>query len=283
VLYPTGGITKTEIINYYGKIAPLLLPHIRDRPLVIQRYPDGIKKSGFYQKNTPTYYPRWIKRKKIQNTNYAVCNDKETLLYFVNQASLVIHSWQSRVNNIKKPDRIIIDLDPDEKEEKKIMMPYLVKGALAIREILQKIGLTSYLMSTGSKGYHIMIPIKPELEFEKVRDFALRITALIEIGNPQRFTTQIRKEKRKGKVFLDINRNANAQLAVMPYSLRAIDKAPIATPLEWKELTPGQDSQKYHIKNITKRIKEKGDVWKGFEKKRGSVTLALEKLEELTK
>lgn len=267
VLFPKENITKEEIANYYLEVAPLLLPLLKGRPISMHRFPEGIKKEGFFQKQAPDTLPSWIKvvkvgRKGKTAISMLLCQEKATLLWLANQNCITPHIWLSQIDHPDLPDRLIFDLDPPNKKK----FPWVVKGALLLKEILEKEGnLQPFVMTTGSKGLHVVIPLKPEFSFAKVRSFAQKIAEQVVEQDPKLFTLEVRKEKRKGKVFIDVLRNGLHQTVVAPYSIRALDGAPIATPLFWEEL---QDktltSSRYTLRTIQTRLKK--NPWKGIEK-----------------
>lgn len=242
------------------------------RCIVLQRFPDGIDHISFYQKNISDYFPVFVKRitvelKKGDQQTLVVISSVKSLLYLVNQGTLVFHSWLSSTKSVYKPDKIVFDLDPSDKDLKKLRL-----GARLLKKIVEQYKLVPFLMTTGSRGYHVVIPIKPEHSFDKVHVFAKQIAQEVVDLNPEMFTTTATKSKRRGKVFIDYLRNSYGQTSVVPYSVRALEKAPVATPIEWSELgrtTP----QKYTIKNIFKRLSAKGDAWKDFNKYRRSLKL----------
>ena len=230
ILFPKIKASKKEIIEYYDDVSDKMLPFLKDRFLALQRFPDGVNKQGFFQKNTPDYYPNSIEEKKENETNYSICSNKECLLYLANQAAIVFHSWLSKKDRPTFPDKIVFDLDPIG-----VDFSYVRKGALALKKILEP-ELKTYIMTTGSKGLHVVAPIKREMNFEEVHEITGKIAELIAKTNTEKFTTEMRKEKREGKVFVDFHRNTHAQLSVVPYSLRSTENASIAMPIEWKDL-----------------------------------------------
>ncbi len=271
IFYPDKKYSKEEVINYYRKIADYMIPHLKGHPLVMQRFPDGINKEGFYQKEIPDYFPAWIKSKRVnlEKNGYqklVIVEKKADLVYLANQGTLVFHIWLSTQENITHPDKIIFDLDPPESNDFD-----LVKfAAQQLRQIFEKKDLNTLVMTTGSKGLHIIIPIHPEHHFDKIREFARETAKELADQYPGKLTTEMRKEERKGRVFLDYLRNAFGQTGVAPYSLRAIKGAPIATPLHWSELSSLGDAQKYNLSNIFQRLSHKEDPWKNmYEKAKG--------------
>lgn len=285
-IYFPKDITKGELINYYLKISPIMTKHVKDRPLMLQRFPEGIAGEFFYQKNTPHYFPPWIETVKVTNkedgeTNYALCQNTATLVYLANFGTITLHTWLSKFNDLHKPDKLIFDLDPHSATD----FPKVVKVALLLKELLEKLELNTYVMTTGSHGAHVVVPIQPKMDFKEVKMFADACANILLKQYPELVTMELRKDKRGTKIFIDTLRNQFGATAVAPYSVRGHPKAPIATPLEWKELeNPKLISQTYNITNIFDRLKKMGgDIWKDFFKKRKSLKTARAKLDKLLK
>lgn len=266
VLFPGSGITKGELIRYYQDIAPAMLPLVRDRPVTMQRFPDGIGSGGFYQKEKPDYFPDWIEDTEVKKENgetlkMVVANNAATLVYLANQACITPHTWLSRKDKIHYPDKMIFDLDPPGNDYRAV-----VKGAGALRQILEeKLSFRTFIMTTGSRGLHVVVPLNRKAEFDTVRAFAARICQDVAGKYEKDFTTEVRKDKRKGRLFLDYLRNAYAQTGVSPYAVRALENAPVATPLHWDELDDKKlHAKSFHIKNIFKRVEDTENPWKDF-------------------
>jgi bifunctional non-homologous end joining protein LigD len=254
ILFPKSKITKEEFIDYYRKISDKIIPLIKDRPITLQRFPEGIEGQIFFQKKALDYYPKWLKTVIIKKQNATsikmpLIYDLDSLLYMANQVG-VIHIWLSRKDKLNIPDRLIFDLDPPEGNFSKV-----VEAAKDLKKLLDLLELPTFLMTTGSKGAHVIVPIKREKPFDEVRDFAKKIALILINRYPDKYTIEIRKEKRQGKVFIDYLRNAFAQTQVAPYSIRPIENAPIATPISWDELSTDINSQSFNIRNILKRKK----------------------------
>lgn len=261
ILFPKSKITKGDLVEYYRAIAPLMVPMMKDRPVSMLRYPNGITGEGFFQKNVAEYFPSWIKTKSIarkeqESIDMLLCNDAATLVYLANQACITPHIWLSRSDKLRYPDRLIFDLDPpSEKEFAKVM-----EGAKRLREVLEKdLGLKAFVMTTGSKGLHVVVPLKRDADFDEVRAFARKIGELLAKEEPDKYTIEQRLNKRKNRIFIDYLRNAYAQTGVAPYAVRAIEGAPVAMPVDWSELKAGLHAQKYTIKNSKDRLKK--DPW----------------------
>lgn len=272
ILFPKSKITKKDLFLYYQKIAPAMIPKMKDRPVSMLRYPSGIKGEGFYQKNIADYFPSWIKsvpvgRKEKKAIRMLLCNDEATLLYLANQGCITPHIWLSRYDKLQYPDRMIFDLDPPSEKA----FPLVMQAAKDLREILEKkCKLKTFVMTTGSKGLHVVVPIQRDTPFADVRMLAKKIAAKLVEENPEKYTTQSRIKERKGRIFIDYLRNGYAATAVAPYAVRAIEGAPVATPLDWKEVKKELHPQKFTIKNVVKRALAK-DPWEGMERAAKSV------------
>lgn len=259
-------ITKQNVFEYFIKIAEFMLPHCKERAITMHRFPDGINKKGFYQHSASDYFPKWITTKSLVKkeggeVKHIICNNAETLAYIANQGCIVPHLWLSKVNKPNFPDKMIFDLDPPKENYS------LVKsGAISLNILLEKyFQITSFLISTGSSGIHVVIPLDAKTDFDEVRNLSNNIAEKLVEENPQKFTTEIRKSKRKGRLYIDTSRNAYSQTSVAPYSLRAIKNAPVAVPLDWSELKRNDfNPQRYTIKNIFRRLSQKKDPWENI-------------------
>jgi bifunctional non-homologous end joining protein LigD len=266
VLFPETGMTKAELVEYYVRVAEVMLPHVRGRPISMERYPDGITGGHFYQKEVPDYFPEWIPRVPVYVKEEGVdqpqvaCDDAATLAYVAEQACLTPHIWLSRRGRLNNPDKLVFDLDPPGEDFEAVR-----DGARAIREMLGEAGLESFVMTTGSKGLHVAVPLDGKDDFEAARDWARRLAEELARREPKRFTTETLKKERRGRLFLDYLRNAYAQTSVAPYALRARPGAPVAAPLSWEEL--GDRSlgpRSYHAGNLFRRLGRKADPWADF-------------------
>ncbi len=263
VLFPKAEITKQGLIDYYSKVAENMLPHMKDRPLAMHRFPDGIDGKDFFQKEVPDYFPDWVDRVEVERKeqkpiDMVVASNTATLAYLANQACIALHLWLGRRDALNQPDKMIFDLDPPEGR-----FDLVVKAARALRqELEEERGLSAFVMTTGSKGLHVLVPLRPEASFDEVREYAHNICEAQAEAHPDEFTTETRKDKRKGRLFLDYLRNSYGQHSIAPYSVRAIEGAPVATPLEWDEVSGlKEDAQTYKISNIFRRLGQKGDPW----------------------
>lgn len=251
VLIKDGNITKQMVVDYYLKVAPKMLEYIKDRPLTLQRYPEGIEAEGFYQKDASDYFPAWIRTARVPlikggSIDMIVADDKSVLAYLAHQYTLTFHSSLSRVGSLKTPDYIVFDLDPSKDDFNKV-----VQSAKILHEILLENGYKPWLMTTGSRGLHIIAPLKNKLNFDRARDEARRLAELAVDQNDELMTLEIRKNKRADKVYLDIMRNSYGQTHIAPYSLRARADGPVAMPISWKELDePDISPNKYKIRDF---------------------------------
>lgn len=273
ILFPKAKLTKLDLATYYEKAAPLMLPLIKNRPISMKRYPEGIAKEGFFQKNAPKGAPKFLKTAKVGRQEKSpiqmiVCNDLATLLWMANMSCITPHIWLSKIDKPNLPDRMIFDLDPPTPSRFSLAK----EGAFLLREILEKeYKLKPFVMTTGAKGLHVVVPIKRKYPFDKVRALAKEIAERLCEEDPKKFTTQLRKEKRKGRLFVDILRNAKTATVVAPYAVRPLPKAPIATPLSWEELKKADRSDLYTIATIARRLKK--NPWQGIERSAKSLAL----------
>lgn len=255
-------ITKGAMVEYYYRISSLMLAHIKHRPLTMQRYPDGIEGENFFHKDTPVYFPDYIKRLSVPKsdggeTAYTIAENEATLVYLANQGCITIHQWLSKADKLYFPDRMIFDLDPSVPGFEQIR-----KAAFEFKELLESENLTPYVMLTGSRGVHVVVPIKRTYDFETVKHYAQQFAEQMVQKNPDKYTTELRKDKRGKKIFIDTHRINFGATAVAPYSVRARPRAPVATPLTWQELENKKIvSDTFTIDTIFKLLDKRGDAW----------------------
>jgi bifunctional non-homologous end joining protein LigD len=264
IYWPDEGYTKKDLIEYYKNISSFILPYIKDRPQSLNRHPDGINGESFFQKDIDPPYPSWIRtldyysKSTDKIVNYLVCKDLNTLLYMANLGCIEINPWGSRVSNLRKPDFLILDLDPEG-----IGFDKVVEVAIVIKKILDEIKINGYCKTSGGRGLHVYIPLKAKYTFNKMLKFS-KILALIINQTIPDITSLVRSPKhRKGKVYIDCYQNSVGHTIVAPYSLRPRTGAPVSTPLLWKELNSKLNPLNFTIKTIFKRLDKKGDLWKG--------------------
>lgn len=240
VLFPGDGITKADLAAYYRTVAGVMLPHLRGRPLMLERHPDGTRGPAFMQKDVPDHFPDWIHRARLPKqggtVTYAVCDDTATLLYLAGQACVTPHRFLSRADRPDHPDRLVFDLDPSGDASSGDAFTVVREAAHGLRELLDELELPSLLMTTGSRGLHVVIPLDRRAPFDDVRSFAQAAAGVLAARDPDRLTTEPRKKDRRGRLYLDVQRNAYAQTAVAPYAVRALPGAPVAAPLAWADL-----------------------------------------------
>lgn len=284
IFFPDEGITKGEIIDYYARVAEVMVPHIRHYPVVMLRYPDGLKGEGFYHKDTPDYFPNWIRRVTIPKReggalHAPVVDSAAALVYLANQACLTPHLWLARADDLEHPDRMIFDLDPPEDGAG---FDAVRQAALDLRALLEEVGLSPWVMTTGSQGLHVVAPLRREQDFDEVRAFARDLAELLVGRRPEIYTTEQRKHKRGKKVFLDVLRNSYGATAVAPYALRARPAAPVATPLYWSEVDdPGLGPRNWTITNLFLRLGRQPDPWRGMMRHARSLAGPRRKLDAL--
>jgi bifunctional non-homologous end joining protein LigD len=273
VIYPRDGLTKGDVVDYYSKISGSILPHVRDRPISMLRYPNGIDADSFFQKQA-SGFPPWFRTAKVRKKGgqvvHAICEKEADLAYLANLACLTPHVWLSRVGSLERPDRMVMDMDPSDRD-----FGVVKDAARSAREELKALGLEPFVMTTGSRGLHVTVPVDGAAPFNEVLALAKLVASRMVEGD-ERFTTERLRSERDGRLLVDVFRNSYAQTAVPPYGLRARDGAPVATPLEWEELDdPHLASGKYDIRSIHIRLEKKGDPWKDIERHAGSVREAM--------
>lgn len=264
VLWPDDGITKADFINYLAQVSPYILPHLKDRPMVFTRYPDGIYGKAFYQKNIPEYAPEWLETfETISDEDkiirYAVINDKESLLWAANQASIELHPWLSRKGAPDCPDFAVFDFDPMENTD----FEDARELALALKKLLDLQGLKGFAKTSGATGLQVYIPLEPVYTYEDVRIFTGFFCRVLEKTFPEKATTVRSVDKREGKVYLDYLQNIKGKTIIAPYSPRPRKGAPVSCPVTWEELEEGVTPDMFHIKNMSERLRQKGDLFSG--------------------
>jgi bifunctional non-homologous end joining protein LigD len=262
LLFPDDGITKADLASYYERVAEWMLPHIRGRPLSLQHFPDGIGAHGFFHKNVPKHYPGWVHRVEVSKEGgtvvHAVATDSDTLPYLAGQNAITPHVWLSRADRIHQPDRMVVDLDPAPGTR----FPAVRRAARQAGDLLREIGLEPFAQVTGSKGIHVWTPIRRRPDFEEVKEFSNAFAKLLASQHPEELTTEFRKAKRGGRILVDVLRNRYAQTAVPPYAVRPRKGAPVATPLEWDELSDSKlRPDRWTLKTVLRRLGTKGDPW----------------------
>jgi bifunctional non-homologous end joining protein LigD len=262
-VFKEAGLTKLDLARHYERVAPLMLPYVHDRPLALQAYPEGIDGDGFFMKSVPRYFPEWVKRvtvpKKGGTITHVLAQDAATLVYLAGQNVVTVHTWLSRADKPQQPDRLTLDFDPSGGGFSEVRA-----AARAAGDRLRDLGLSPYAMTTGSRGVHVVCPLRRGLGFPEVHGFARALAEQMVADDPRHLTLEWRKTDRGKRIYVDVNRIAYAQHAVAPYTVRPRPKAPVAVPLHWAELSERSlKPDRWTIKNIATRLDE-GDPWAGM-------------------
>ena len=283
VLFPGDGITKADLARYYADVADRMLPGLRDRPVTMVRYPDGLDGQRFFQKNAPSYFPGWIRRVRVPKeggeVEHAVCDKPATLVYLANQACIEIHAFTSRADKLDAPDQMVFDFDPPDGQR----FADVRRAALWARDLLAgDLGLTSFVRTTGGRGLHVHVGLNRRADFEEVREFTHHAAEVLARRHPDVITTEQRKDKRGMRIYADVMRNAYAQTVTASYGVRARPGAPVATPLSWAEvedeaLQPGQ----FTLATVRARLDGTADPWAGFTDSRHGLGDAAKRLAKL--
>lgn len=280
VLFPDSRITKRDLIPYYARIAPWMLPHLRGRPVAMERYPDGIDQPGFFQKAVGSYYPAWIRtvtvRKVGGTVRHVVCDDAATLVYLANLACVTPHIWLSRIPRLDYPDQMVFDLDPSDEGFEPVKA-----AAQSLKKLLDHLGVPAYVKTTGSRGLHVAVPLQRREPFDAVRALARELAQVVVSQEPRQRTLEQRKSMRRGRVFVDTNRNGYAQTLAPAYAVRARPGAPVSVPLDWNELS-NKDVRPngVTIRSVFDRLAEVGDPWTDFWRRGVSLHRVRERLEQ---
>ncbi|MGQ0849855.1 MAG: non-homologous end-joining DNA ligase [Actinomycetota bacterium] len=261
LLFPADGITKAEVFGYYQKASPRMLSHVVDRPITLERYPQGIEGEGFMQKNAGTGFPAFIGRVELPKeggmVNYPSISDLDGLLYLANQNTITFHIPCFHASDLDHPDRLVFDLDPTEGD-----LDGARFGAKAVKEMLAEVEVPSWVMTTGSKGFHVVVPLTPTIDFDSLGRFAQAVAVLLAHRHPDRLTVEFLKKERQGRVFVDWLRNHFGATGVSPYSLRPKASAPIAMPIKWTSLGKVVPNQ-FNIRDAAKHLSR--DSWEDIE------------------
>jgi bifunctional non-homologous end joining protein LigD len=279
VYFPESGYTKRDLIGYYYLIADYILPHLKDRPLVLRRYPNGITGKSFFQKDTGEAIPEWLETVDIYSEDlgrehpYFICNDRASLLYLTNLGCIDHNPWPSRRDDLEKPDYFFFDLDPSEGTE----FSTVVAVARALYERLQALGVAVFPKTSGSTGFHLYVPVERRYTFEQVRTFADIVGRLVAAKVPDLVTYERMVKKRsRGTVLIDAHQNAFGRPLAAPYSVRAFPKAPVSTPVTADEMVSSLRADRFNIETIRARLEKRGDLWADFWSKRQRLEKAIE-------
>jgi bifunctional non-homologous end joining protein LigD len=281
VMFPDDGITKGDLAKYYETIAPVMLPHLKGRPLTMERYPAGIGKKGFWQKSVEKGFPEWLERvdvpKKEGVVHHPVVTDLRSLLWVTNQNTITHHVWISRVPDLYYPDICVFDLDPSRDDP-----PAVRAAAIGLRNLLSELGLTSWIKTTGSKGFHIVVPLDGKSNISEVARFADAVGRLFVSHAPEHLTQEFSKVDRKGRIYVDTGRNGYSATFAAVYTVRAKPGAPVSAPCTWEEVEKGKvNPDSFTLRNMPARIKKSGDLWAEMLRRRPSLKKPIEKLKRM--
>jgi bifunctional non-homologous end joining protein LigD len=262
VFWPEAGLTKGDLIAYFTAVAPALLPAIRDRPLTVKRYPDGIHEFAFFQKNTPSYAPPWVRTITLhahaakRDVSYTLCNSRQTLLWLANQAAIELHPWLSRARRLERPTHLVLDLDPPEgKFELAVEIAYIAKS------VCDEVGLQSLAKTSGAKGVHLYVPLASRYDFDAARTAASSLARRIEDRAPDLSTNEFKIADRRGRLYLDAGRNAPGAHVIAPYSPRARPAATVSFPVPWKDLRH-VSPEDFTLQSVPNILEREGDRWR---------------------
>ena len=261
VMFPEDGFTKAELLLYYQTVAPLLLPHLRGRPLTLKAFPNGVKERPYYRRRLASTAPRWLSRVELEDGAAPVVEDAADLLWVVNQDSVEIHPWLSRKENLNYPDLLVFDLDPGSR------LPFqrLCEAATVVKEALDALGVNSWVKTSGASGLHLLVGIEPEYEFEEVHTWAIAIDRVLVERRPDLFSMDYTRSRRTEKVLLDHNQIGYGRTTASIYSVRPLPGAPVSAPVTWEEVNSGILSiNQFTIQTMPERIGRMGDVASGL-------------------
>jgi bifunctional non-homologous end joining protein LigD len=282
VLFPDDGITKGELAEYYRTVAPLMLPHINSRPVTMERFPAGIGREGFLQKDVIKGFPEWLKRvevpKKDGTVHHAIVTDTRSLLWLANQNTITPHVWSTRAPDLYHPDICVFDLDPSVDDS-----DMLRSAALGLRDFLQELGLPSWIKTSGSKGFHIAVPLDGKSNMGEVSGFAHHVGAMLVKLAPDHLTQEFSKADRGRRILIDTGRNGYSATWAAPYAVRARPGAPVSAPCTWDEVERGEiGPRSLTLRSMSDRVAKVGDLWADMRKKKRSLTRAIEKLRKIS-
>lgn len=263
IVFPRARLTKVDLARHYERVAPLMLPYVRGRPLALQAYPSGIDAAGYFMKSVPDYFPEWVARatvpKRGGTITHVLAQDGATLVYLAGQNVVTLHTWLSRADEPYQPDRLTLDFDPSGGGFAEVRA-----AARAAGQRLRDLGLVPYAMATGSRGVHVICPLRRGASFPDVHGVARKLAEEMVADDPRHLTLEWRKTDRGQRIYVDVNRIAYAQHAVAPYAVRPRPKAPVAVPLYWEELSDRTlKPDRWTVKNVGARL-ENGDPWRGM-------------------
>ena len=279
VLFPDDGITKGEVAAYYAAMGPSMLPHLRGRPVTMERFPNGIGAGGFLQKDVSKGFPEWLERveapKRGGVVHYPLIDDARSLEWLANQNCITPHVWASRTPKLYQPDVCVFDLDPSEAED----LDTLRSATLLVRDVLTELDLPCWVKTSGSKGFHIVVPLDSSLGFDEVAGFALAVGKVLVARDPQHLTLEFSKADRGGRIYVDVGRNGYSATFAAAYALRPKPGAPVSAPCTWEEVERGEVApQTFTLRTMPARVEAVGDLWADMLKRRRSLKRAMASL-----
>lgn len=289
VYWPEDGLTKGDLVRYYHEVARYILPYLKDRPLIMKRYPSGIRGESFHQHDV-NEAPRYVRTVALEvedasgrgthEVDYVVGDNAATLLYMANLGAIERHPWHSRVRNLERPDWFVFDLDPGEG----VRFETICELAMAVREVLERLGLEGYPKTSGSRGLHVYVPVRPAYDYDLIARLAEQVATVVADENSEIATVERSlKKRRRGQIYVDHMQNARGKSVVAPYSVRPREGAPVSAPLEWSEVKRAKLTPRdFTIKNMLRRLRAKGDLFRPVLGRGQSLTEALRRVEELT-
>jgi bifunctional non-homologous end joining protein LigD len=281
-MFPDQGITKGDLAAYYEAMAPVILPHLRGRPLTMERYPQGIGAKGFWQKDVSKGFPEGLQRvevpKKDGVVHHPVITDLKSLLWVTNQNTVTHHVWVSRLPELHYPDVCVFDLDPSKDDVKSVRA-----AAVGLRDLLEKLGLPSWVKTTGGKGFHIVVPVDGKTPMGEVVRFANAVGTFFVSLAPDQLTQEFSKIDRRGRIYIDTGRNGYSATFAAAYTVRAKPRAPVSAPCTWEEIERGEvGPDSFTLRNMPDRVAQVGDLWADMLKRGRSLKQPLEKLRRLS-
>jgi bifunctional non-homologous end joining protein LigD len=283
VLFPDAGVTKGELARYYESIAGVMLPHVRGRPVTLERYPSGIRAKGFWQKDVTRGFPDWLERvevgKKGGTVHYPLINDTRSLLWMANQNTITPHVWVSRVPRLFYPDVCVFDLDPSRDDDPEVLR----RAVLALRDLLQDLGLPSWLKTSGSKGFHILLSLDGASTTDIVERFAHAVGTILVNSSPDDLTQEFSKADRGGRILVDTGRNGYSATFAAAYAVRARPGAPVSAPCTWEEVEQGRvGPRSFSLRTMADRMDAVGDIWAKMADQPVSLERAVRRLREMS-
>ena len=281
ILFPADGISKGDLAAYYEAIAPVMLPHIRNRPVTMERYHRGISEPGFFQKDVSKGFPDWLERVEVPKkggvVHHPLVTDARSLVWLANQNSITPHVWTTRTPDLFHPDICVFDLDPAVDDAAAVR-----RAALELRDLLTELGLRSYVKTSGSKGFHVVVPLDKKSTTNDVAHFAHHVGALLVRRHPDRLTQEFSKADRGGRILVDTGRNGYSATFAAAYAVRAKPGAPVSAPCSWDEIEGGNVGPRtFTLRNMPARVEQRGDIWADMSRRRHSLRRAAERLRRL--